>query len=120
MSQTCNCERCGRKCQTSETTNADARLIRKSIVPKGLCVDCAITCFIKTGPLMELIPGGKDAPPGFGIVEVLSMPHIQKQFSAVFVAGGCADAKSEISWPRVIGNWDLALPEEGWDWKGNR
>lgn len=105
------CERCGRRCQTSDATEADSKLIRKSTAPKGLCVDCAITCFIKTG-LMSAIP------PAYPISGILGMEHIQQQFAAVFVAAKCPGVAAEINWDRVIANWELGLPKKGWDWKG--
>ena len=116
--QTCECDRCGRKCRTASSTNPNATLIRKSLVPKGCCVDCAITCFCKTGPLAEVL-GGAWSAPGFDVGAALSLPHVQQQFEAVFRASGCAEASAEISWERVIENWDLPLPATGWDWGGD-
>lgn len=107
---TCNCDRCGRKCQTASKQNPDAQPIRKSLVPKGCCVDCAITCFIRTGPLAYAL--GATSPR-----EALSLPHVQQQFDAVFRAGGCSEVSEEIDWDRVIENWELPAPA-GWDWGG--
>jgi hypothetical protein len=112
----CNCERCGRPCRTAAKSEPDSLLIRKSTVPKGLCVDCAITCFIKTGPLKEVM-GGPLSAPGFTVEKALSLPHVQDQFAAVFRAAKCSDVADEICWDRVIENWELELPK-GWDWKG--
>lgn len=108
--ETCNCDRCGRPCRTAEKQNPDAQPIRKSLIPKGCCVDCAITCFVRTGPLGEAI--GATSPR-----EALSLPHVQAQFAAVFRAGGCAEVSEEIDWDRVIENWELHAPP-GWDWEG--
>jgi hypothetical protein len=116
--KTCNCERCGRLCQVAETTNAEAKPIRKSLVPKGCCVDCSVTCFIKTGPLREVLPGGAWTAPGFDVGTVFRLPHVQQQFAAVLRAGKCVEAVDEIDWGRVIAKWDLPAPS-GWDWKGD-
>lgn len=113
---TCNCERCGRVCVVAGRQNAMAKLIRKSLVPKGCCVDCAITSFVKTGPLAEVI-GGRWSAEGFEVGTALRLPHVQKQFAAVFKAGGCGEVAGEIDWERVIANWDLPAPA-GWDWAG--
>lgn len=117
MPQTCLCERCGRKCRTADAPSPPSKLIRKSTVPRGCCVDCAITCFIKTGPLADVM-GGVHSAPGFNLADVLRMPHMQTQFAAVFRAAGCADVATEIDWERVIANWDLPAPIKGFDWQG--
>src|SRR4051812_30690884 len=105
---TCNCDRCGCPCQVAdEPSSPEARPIRKARVAKGCCGNCAITQYIKTGPLMDVIPGGHNSVPGFDIGQVLRMPHVQQQFAAVFRAGHISDIAAEVDWEQVIDNWDL-------------
>lgn len=113
---TCNCERCGRACQTAAKTNPDSLLIRRSTVPRGCCVDCALTNFMKTGPLKEVM-GGAWSAPGFDVGAAIRLPHVQTQFVAVFKASKCFEVAEEVNWERIIENWALPIPE-GWDWHG--
>jgi hypothetical protein len=114
---TCECKRCGRTCQVAERRDEESQPVRKSLVPDGCCLDCAITCFCKTGPLADVLPGGRSGAAGFTVGDVLRMPHVQDQFAAVFRAGGGASMAGEVDWERVIANWDLPAPP-GWDWGG--
>ncbi|HLL88545.1 MAG TPA: hypothetical protein VK324_04525 [Tepidisphaeraceae bacterium] len=113
---TCACLRCGRPCRVASETTASAHPIRKSLVPRGCCVDCAVTCFVVTGPLKEVM-GGRWTSPEFDAATALRLPHVQAQFAAVFRAGNIAEVAGEIDWERVIANWALPVPE-GWDWQG--
>lgn len=110
------CKRCGRKCQTSDKTDPESVLVRRTAIPDGCCADCAITCFVKTGPLAQ-VTGGAWSAPGFEIGSALRLPHVQDQFFAVFRAAGCATVGTEINWERVIENWQEPIPA-GWDWGG--
>lgn len=96
------CDRCHVRLQIGPKGNADARPLRRSQVPEGVCINCATTLFLKTtepaGMLLE--QGGP---------EMLRMEHIREQFGRILQAGN-ADAKlDEIDWDVVISNWDLPI-----------
>ena len=91
-----NCDRCGTKCQTSNRISSNARLLQRS-AEKGLCANCAVTAFLKTCPLGQLI----DDP------QKLLWEPVQKQFAAVMRAGNADMDTGEISWASVVDNWNL-------------
>jgi hypothetical protein len=109
MPATCPCERCGRLCKVADSSNPDARLLRHSTVPKGVCANCGATIFLKaTEPCGMLIE--RNGP------ECLRHEHIQEQFAAIMRVG-MADAKpDELDWAYIIANWGLPIKQA----KGNR
>lgn len=105
MTDTCNCDRCGALCQVGADCNPDARLMRKSAVPKGLCVDCAMTNWLKS---IEPLPGlfERRGP------EVLLQPAIQVQVAQVLMAANADARADEVNWRTVITNWPLPFPSK--------
>jgi hypothetical protein len=100
----CSCDRCGRPCQVAPDRNPDARLLRKSAVPKGLCVDCATTeWLLNTYPCNLLLD--QSGP------DVLRHGAIQEQFAAIMISGNADARPDEINWERVIANWDLPVKQ---------
>jgi hypothetical protein len=105
MSITCDCERCGRRCQVAGDRNPDARLLRKSAVPKGYCVNCAVTQFLlNTYPCNMLLDEN-----GPGALRVLAL---QEQFADIMRVGMADAHPDEIDWEAVIANWDLPVKVE--------
>jgi hypothetical protein len=102
----CLCERCSRPCRVAPDRNPEAKLLRKSAVPKGVCVNCAATEWLmNTYPCNMLLD--QSGP------EHLRHPAIQEQFAAI-MASGMADARpDEIDWEAVIANWDLPIQLKG-------
>jgi hypothetical protein len=101
--QIVTCERCAKPCRVAESNTPDARLLRKSLIPKGLCLECATTEFLRvTEPLGMLIE--QHGP------ECLRLEHIQKQFEVILLAGRSDAGPGEIDWDVVIANWHLPFP----------
>ncbi len=99
------CERCGARCKVGDKRNPDAKMLRLSREPKGLCVNCATHDWLRnTYPVnMQVAESG----PG-----ILVHPHIRKIFGDLMQAAG-ADAKlDEINWNLVNENWDLPFPHK--------
>jgi hypothetical protein len=55
---------------------------------------------------------------GLSIGDVFRLPHIQEQFAAAFRVGAAGELAQEIDCERVIANWEMPIPSDGWDWKG--
>ena len=100
-----HCERCEARCKMTGQRNSDAKMLRHSNGPKGLCVNCAVHDWLRnTYPPNILL--AKSGP------KILLYPHIQKQFAGIMQTG-LADAKpDEIDWDRIVENWDLPFPHK--------
>ena len=99
----CNCQRCGVKCRVDPVANSKARMVKRSKVPKGLCINCAVH-----DTLRNLYPANmllaSSGPRG------LAFPHIQEQFAGI-LKSALSDARpDEIDWDTIIENWDLPFP----------
>jgi hypothetical protein len=99
------CQRCGRTCIAQPTAKPDAILLRRGV--KGTCVDCAVTEFIQRLTSMHVYGAIRGLPGS------LRLPHVQQQFIAVMRAGGAEANPDEISWERVIENWNIAPAPKG-------
>ena len=99
------CTRCGVLGSTGKVANPDGRLMVYAETPdNALCADCAATAFIKSVETMMYGIGRN----GVGI---LLLPHIQAAFGELMEIGQ-ADAKpGEVSWRRVVENWELPTPK---------
>lgn len=98
---TANCERCRRPCRPAPDGNPDSRLLRRAT--SGLCVDCAVTQFLKgTEPIATVLRIK-------GAVTLLD-PAVRAQFAAVMRAGFADAREGEIDWRRVVANWELEMP----------
>lgn len=103
------CGRCGVWLQFAhEQRNPDARLLRKSAVPEGYCVNCAATHWFQHGP--EPTRSLMRSTLEIGTDRKLLDPGFQVQFARLLCVGR-SDAKwDEIDWPTVVKNWDIAFP----------
>lgn len=100
-----NCERCGARLKVDTPRSSNAKMLRRSKEPKGLCVNCAVHDFLRNTypPNILLAQSGP---------KVLLFPHIQEQF-AELMKEGHADAKpDEIVWERIVENWALPFPKK--------
>ena len=97
-----NCERCEVQLRIEGSRNPDAKMLRRSNKPKGLCVNCAVHDWMRnTYPVNILLAQSRSGP------KSLLFPHIQKQFAGIMRVG-FADAKpDEIDWNLIVDNWDL-------------
>lgn len=98
--QNCRCGRCGRPCKVNPVAGSQAKMLKRSAAPRGLCVNCAVH-----DQLRHLYPANlllaRSGPKG------LALPQIQRQFFTLCKMAG-TDAKfEEIDWQAVIANWDL-------------
>lgn len=97
---TTNCQRCDVECQVAGPRNQDAKLLRRSKEPKGLCVNCAVHDWLRnTYPVNMLL--AQSGPKG------LVHPHIQEQFAGIMKMGMADAMPDEIGWELIIENWDL-------------
>jgi len=104
------CSRCGQLCKIGGPKNQEARLLRRATAEHvekfgGLCVDCAATAFLKS---IEIVPKAVEQ---HGL-EMLLNPRIQQQFVALMVAGKSDARPEEISWQKVVSNWDLPFKKK--------
>jgi hypothetical protein len=98
------CGRCGLTVRVDPDRNPEARLLRRSLVPEGLCVDCAATEFLLS--TLTLAQQLERLGPN-----VLLLPEFQALFARLMQSGQ-ADAKpGEINWRRVKDNWHLPFPK---------
>ena len=103
MSNTISCERCKRRCRTAKG-NPEARILRASEGPGGLCAACAVTYFLQnTSPVCDLL---KEKGPG-----ILRLAHVQEQFAEIMRIGHADASPDEIDWEAVIGMWDVPFPK---------
>jgi len=95
------CQRCRQLCRPRKG-NPNSRPFRKAA--EGLCVNCAVTEFLKTTePISGLLSG--IGP------EVLLRFDLQRQVGNIMSAGNCDASLSEISWQTVVDQWDLPMPK---------
>ena len=89
------------------TIHANARLLRHADINEQnvLCVNCAVTKFLKT---IETLHYGIEK----NGVNILRRPDGQQGFTDIMLTGN-ADAQSEeIDWDIVINQWDLPFPKK--------
>ena len=103
--QKCNCLRCGTRLKVDPLAGSKAKMLKRSNVPKGLCVNCAMHNFLRnTYPVNLLL--AQSGP------ESLAYPHIQEQFAGI-MKSRCSDAvPDEIGWQAIIDNWNLPFPNK--------
>ncbi|MBA7676117.1 hypothetical protein ES703_84358 [subsurface metagenome] len=99
----CQCERCGAQLQVGPAPGSEAKLLRRSKVPKGFCVNCAVHNFLRNTypPNIQLAESGP---------EILLIPHIQTVFADIMKAGFADANPDEIDWQRIVDNWELPFP----------
>lgn len=100
-----SCKRCGAHCRVAGPRNPNAKMLRRSREPRGLCINCAVHDFLRnTYPANMLL--AEFGPKG------LLYPHIQKEFTGIMQVA-LADAQpDEIDWERIVENWDLPFPHK--------
>ena len=99
------CQRCEARCKVDGLRNLDAKMLRRSKKPRGLCINCAVHDFLRNTypPNILLAQSGP---------KILLYPHIQKQFAEIMQVG-CADARpDEINWDLIVENWKLPFPQK--------
>lgn len=105
MSTRIYCERCNTPCKVTGPKNPNAKMLRRSREPKGLCVNCAVHDWLKnTYPANVLL--AKSGP------RTLAHPHIQEQFAQIMRVGLADAVPDEINWELIIENWDLPFPHK--------
>lgn len=97
--QTCNCDRCGGKCRIGKR-NPDARMLRRSATPSGLCVNCATHDWLRnTYPCNMLLD--QSGP------HVLLQQAIREQFATMLQEANSDARIDEINWNLIVENWEL-------------
>ena len=98
-----NCERCRTQLKVDAKRNSNAKMLRRSKEPKGICVNCAVHDWLRNTypPNMLLAQSGPN---------VLLYTHIQEQFAELMKVGFADANPDEIDWQRIVDNWDLPFP----------
>jgi hypothetical protein len=103
---TTRCQRCGELCQFTGPGNPEARVLRRSATPEGLCASCCIAHFLQTTePLATVIAQAPTGPC------CLLEPAVQAQVGAMLRAGNADADPSEINWTAVVNRWPLPFPK---------
>lgn len=95
-----NCERCGVQLQVDAMPDSRAKLLRRSKVSKGFCINCAVHNFLRNTypPNIQLAESGP---------QILLIPHIQTVFAGIMKAGFADANPDEINWQQIVDNWEL-------------
>ena len=98
-----NCERCGAQLKVDAVPGSKAKILRRSKVAKGLCVNCAVHDFLRHTypPNIQLADSGP---------KILLYPMIQEMFADLMQAGLSDATPDEIDWDRIVENWYLPFP----------
>ena len=102
---TTNCERCGVQLQVDAVPGSEAKMLRRSKMPKGFCINCAVHDFLRNTypPNIQLAESGP---------QILLIPHIQTLFAGIMKAGFADANPDEINWQRIVDNWELPFPNK--------
>jgi hypothetical protein len=99
----CHCQRCGARCQVTGPGNPNAKMLRRSKVPKGLCVNCALHDWLRhTYPVNTLLEDGG--------ARLLNYEHVRQLIYEIMkhqLADACL---AEINWNLLSENWELPWP----------
>lgn len=99
------CGRCGARCKVEGPGNPDAKMLRRSSEPKGLCVNCATHDWLRnTYPCNMLL--ASSGP------KILLWPAIREQFADILRAGSSDCDPDEINWTLINENWELPFPHK--------
>lgn len=93
------CERCSVPLRVAGGRNVEARMLRLAKTPQGFCIDCAVRAWFHC--MRDSI---RDLDP-----KELRHAWIQEQYGRVMKAMNADARPEEITWERVIANWDLPL-----------
>lgn len=100
-----HCERCEVRCKVAGLRESNAKMLRRSKEPKGLCVNCAVHDWLRnTYPVNMLL--AQSGP------KSLLLPHIQEQFTTIMRVGLAEAQPDEINWELIVENWDLPFPKK--------
>jgi hypothetical protein len=103
ITQSCSCQRCGGRCQVTRPGSPDAKMLRRSSNPKGLCVNCAVHDFLRNTYPCNMLLDESGA-------KVLLQPALRQSFAEIMRVAN-ADAKpDEINWNLIVENWELPFP----------
>ena len=99
------CERCGARVKWEPGGNPDAKMLRRSKKPRGLCVNCATQDWMRnTYPINMML--AKQGP------GCLAHQHMRDQFAEI-MRGSHSDASpDEINWNLINENWDLPFAKK--------
>jgi hypothetical protein len=98
-----HCQRCQRPLRLARRRTADARMLRRSQTPEGLCVNCAVHDWLRhTYPVNMLLDEGNP--------DALLVPYLQQQFIAIMHTAGADAIPAEIDWQVIVDQWDLPWP----------
>ncbi len=100
------CERCGivlRLDKERAQQDRDAKMIRMSLVPKGLCATCAFREW--------LAAQGDNDGIGPWTPKMFHNPGVQKIVGDLLRASGSICTIAEIDWKRLETEWDLPFPK---------
>jgi len=98
-----SCQRCGVKLKVDAKRSSEAKMLRRSKEPKGLCVNCAVHDWLRNTypPNIQLAESGP---------KILLIPHIQVVFAEIMKAGFADARPDEIDWKLIVDNWELPFP----------
>jgi len=102
---TTDCERCGAKIKVDAMPGSEAKMLRRSKEPKGICINCAVHDWLRNTypPNILLAQSGP---------KILLLPHIQEQFAEIMKVGFADAQPDEIDWQRIVDNWELPFPNK--------
>ena len=99
------CIRCKARCTVTGPGKADAKMLRYSKTPQGLCVNCAAHDWLRnTYPVNMML--AKSGP------AALAHVHIRAQFAEIMRVGNADADPNEINWNLLSDNWDLPFPHK--------
>ena len=105
MNTIINCQRCGARCRVAGSRNPDAKMLRRSKEPKGLCVNCAVHDWLRNTYPCNILLAQSGA-------KALIHPHIQEQFTEIMRIGMADAMPDEICWDLIIENWNMPFPHK--------
>lgn len=101
--QKCHCSRCGANCKVDPIVNSKARMVKRSDVPKSLCINCAVHDTLRNLYPANLLLASSGP-------RCLALHHIQEQFAGILKSANSDAMPGEIDWQAVIDNWSLPFP----------
>lgn len=101
------CSRCGCPCVVGPAGAPDAQIIRRATKPGGVCAACALTGWLKRGPLRETLDRAIDRTG----VAIFEFPAVRAEIERL-MRGAKSDATpEEIDWDALVANWNLPAPK---------
>lgn len=100
-----HCERCEAPCKVAGPRNPEAKMLRRSKEPKGLCINCAVHNWLRNTYPVNLILASSGSSP-------LRFEHVRQQFIDIMRVGGADANPDEIDWEAIIANWDLPFKKK--------